>query len=109
MPGRPDPSISASLRSISTHSASGGERTPMKKYRFGFLALVFGLVGVVLAGRGVDAQTPPAPAGATRSFSIATLAPAGSTWMRVLESWGREVRRRSNKSLSLTFYPGGVQ
>jgi len=53
----------------------------------------------------VDAQQPPAG----RTLSIATLAPAGSTWMRVFEAWNREIRRRTNNGLSLRFYPGGVQ
>jgi TRAP-type C4-dicarboxylate transport system substrate-binding protein len=49
------------------------------------------------------------PAAATKTISIATLAPPGSTWMKVFEAWNREVRRRSNKSLELRFYAGGVQ
>jgi TRAP-type C4-dicarboxylate transport system substrate-binding protein len=82
----------------------------MKRSRFGALALVFGVAGAFLAGRGVDAQpAPPPAAGTTRTLSVATLAPAGSAWMRVFEAWNREIRRRTNKSLSLTFYPGGVQ
>src|SRR5581483_3576877 len=46
---------------------------------------------------------------AQRALSVATLAPAGSTWMRVLESANREIRRRTNRALGLQFYPGGVQ
>lgn len=49
------------------------------------------------------------PAAATRTLSIATLAPAGSTWARVFDAWNREVRRRSSNGLSLRFYFGGVQ
>lgn len=83
----------------------------MKRTRFALLAVGFGLLGGLLASRGADAQqTPPAPAaGATRSLSVATLAPAGSTWMRVLEAWNRELRRRTNKALQLRIFPGGVQ
>jgi TRAP-type C4-dicarboxylate transport system substrate-binding protein len=44
-----------------------------------------------------------------KTLSIATLAPPGSTWMKVFEAWNREVRRRSNKTLELRFYAGGVQ
>jgi TRAP-type C4-dicarboxylate transport system substrate-binding protein len=63
----------------------------------------------MLAASGAEAQQAPAPAATTRQLSVATLAPAGSTWMRVLESWNRELRRRTNKSLGLRIFPGGVQ
>jgi TRAP-type C4-dicarboxylate transport system substrate-binding protein len=50
-----------------------------------------------------------APAVAQTVLSMATLAPAGSTWMRVFEAANRELRRRSNGQLSLRWYPSGVQ
>ncbi len=84
----------------------------MKRYRIGLLAIGLGLVGGLLAGGGetVQAQpTPPAAPGASRTLSLATLAPSGSTWMRVLEAWNRELRRRSGQTLQFRFYPGGVQ
>lgn len=80
----------------------------MKRLRFGLLALGFGLAAGIFASGGADAQPAPA-APSNRTLSIATLAPAGSTWMRVLEAWNRELRRRTNKGLSLRIYPGGVQ
>ena len=49
------------------------------------------------------------PAAAPKTLSFATLAPPGSTWMKVFDAWNREIRRRSNGSLQLRFYPGGVQ
>ena len=73
----------------------------MRKYAVWALALAFaGLVG----HGATSAQTPP-----TTTISFATLAPPGSTWMRVYDSWTREVRRRSNQTLTLRFYSGGVQ
>ncbi len=80
----------------------------MKRTRFALLALVTGLPAALLAARGADAQQAPA-APATRTLSLATLAPAGSTWHRVLEAWNRELRRRTNKSLQLRIFAGGVQ
>jgi len=80
----------------------------MKRYRLALLAVGFGALGALFAGRAVEAQPAPAPA-TTRTLSLATVAPAGSTWMRVLEAWNRELRRRTNKALSLRIYPGGVQ
>jgi TRAP-type C4-dicarboxylate transport system substrate-binding protein len=50
-------------------------------------------------------EKPPA----VRTLSFATLAPPGSTWMKVFEAWNREVRRRSNQTLQIRFYAGGVQ
>lgn len=80
----------------------------MKRTRFALLALLTGLPAAMLAARGADAQEAPAAA-ATRSLSLATLAPAGSTWHRVLEAWNRELRRRTNKALQLRIFAGGVQ
>jgi TRAP-type C4-dicarboxylate transport system substrate-binding protein len=80
----------------------------MKRYRLALLAVAFGALGALFAARPVEAQPAPEPA-TTRTLSLATLAPAGSTWMRVLEAWNRELRRRTNKALSLRIYPGGVQ
>jgi TRAP-type C4-dicarboxylate transport system substrate-binding protein len=81
----------------------------MKRNRLAVLALVSALPAAMLAASGAEAQQAPAPAATTRQLSVATLAPAGSTWMRVLESWNRELRRRTNKSLGLRIFPGGVQ
>lgn len=61
------------------------------------LALVSGLT---LLGGAAQAQ---------RTISIGTLAPAGSTWIRGLESANRELRRRSNQQLSIRLYAGGIQ
>lgn len=58
------------------------------------------LVTALVAGSTAQAQ---------RTLSVATLAPAGSTWMRGLEAANRELRRRTSGHVSLRFYPGGVQ
>ncbi|UJR84016.1 TRAP transporter substrate-binding protein DctP [Sandaracinus amylolyticus] len=56
---------------------------------------------------------PHAPSGAqdtqTRTITFATLAPPGSLIMRGLDAWNREIRRRTEGSLQLRFYAGGVQ
>jgi TRAP-type C4-dicarboxylate transport system substrate-binding protein len=78
----------------------------MKKHVVWFLALA--LAGLVGHGAGpvgrADAQQTQA-----KTLSIATLAPPGSTWMRVFDAWNRELRRRTNQSLQMRFYAGGVQ
>jgi TRAP-type C4-dicarboxylate transport system substrate-binding protein len=68
---------------------------------------MFGLALAVTLGVGVDSAAQDAPQ--PRTLSIATLAPPGSTWMRVFDAWNRELRRRSNGTLQFRFYPGGVQ
>ena len=69
------------------------------------IALALGL----LTRAPVSAADDKPAAPATKTLSIATLAPPGSTWMKVFDAWNREIRRRSNGSLQLRFYPGGVQ
>ncbi|MBL8601545.1 MAG: TRAP transporter substrate-binding protein DctP [Myxococcales bacterium] len=84
----------------------------MKRYSLGFVALGVAALGAFFV-RGAEVTAQPQPAGDTpagaRVLSVATLAPAGSTWMRVLDAWNRELRRRTNRMLSLRIYPGGVQ
>jgi len=43
------------------------------------------------------------------SLRIATLAPNGSSWMRVFNAWNQSLRQATNNTLSLRFYPGGSQ
>jgi TRAP-type C4-dicarboxylate transport system substrate-binding protein len=66
------------------------------------IALILALLG--WGTLGVAEEKP-----GVKTISIATLAPPGSTWMKVFDAWNREVRRRSNKTLELRFYSGGVQ
>jgi TRAP-type C4-dicarboxylate transport system substrate-binding protein len=42
-------------------------------------------------------------------LKFATLAPAGSSWMNLLEEWADEVNTKSNGRLVFKMYPGGVQ
>lgn len=73
-----------------------------KIHLFWPITLIVALLGFSAVGIAEDKPV-------TKTISIATLAPPGSTWMKVFEAWNREVRRRSNKSLELRFYAGGVQ
>jgi TRAP-type transport system periplasmic protein len=67
---------------------------------------VFALAVFVMLGVGLDSAADGPP---VKTLSIATLAPPGSTWMRVFDAWNRELRRRSSGTLQFRFYPGGVQ
>ncbi|MFO0710881.1 MAG: TRAP transporter substrate-binding protein DctP [Sandaracinus sp.] len=57
----------------------------------------------------LDARESTAQEASARTISLATLAPPGSTWMRVFDAWNRELRRRSSQSLQFRIYGGGVQ
>jgi TRAP-type C4-dicarboxylate transport system substrate-binding protein len=50
-------------------------------------------------------------AAATQTYVLkfATLAPAGSAWMQLLEDWADEVKEKSAGRLIFKIYPGGVQ
>ena len=48
-----------------------------------------------------------APASA-RDIKFATLAPAGSTWMKVMKDLSKELEAKTNGQLKFKFYPGGV-
>jgi TRAP-type C4-dicarboxylate transport system substrate-binding protein len=41
-------------------------------------------------------------------LKFATLAPAGTTWVRLLQDWADEVKKESNGRLVFKIYPGGV-
>jgi len=49
------------------------------------------------------------PASLEYTIKFATLAPSGSTWMKLLKDWDTELRTRSNGRIGFKFYPGGVQ
>ena len=41
-------------------------------------------------------------------FKFATLAPAGSTWMNIIDDWAKQVEKESSGRLTFKMYPGGV-
>jgi len=64
------------------------------------LALVLvGLPGTVPSTRAEEAIT----------LRIASLAPAGSSWMKVLNAWKATLEKETEGRLKLRFYPGGSQ
>ncbi len=42
-------------------------------------------------------------------ITLATVAPKGSTWMKILEEMDKEVRQRTSGEVGFRFYPGGTQ
>lgn len=53
--------------------------------------------------------SPASWAKKTWQLKFATLAPAGTAWMDLLEAWAEEVRIRSDDRLRFKIYAGGVQ
>jgi TRAP-type C4-dicarboxylate transport system substrate-binding protein len=43
------------------------------------------------------------------TLRIASLAPAGSSWMKVLNAWNKTLQERTDGRLKMRFYPGGSQ
>lgn len=56
-----------------------------------------------------DVNLPSAGAQQAIELRIATLAPDGSSWMRVFNAWNTSLRQATNNRLSLRFYAGGSQ
>jgi TRAP-type C4-dicarboxylate transport system substrate-binding protein len=61
--------------------------------------ILVGFPGTVPGTRGEEAVT----------LRIASLAPAGSSWMKVLNAWKKTLENETDGRLKLRFYPGGSQ
>src|SRR5512143_1643468 len=53
-------------------------------------------------------SVPGAAESAPTIIKMATLAPEGSSWFRVLQEMGEEWRKASDGAITLRIYPGGV-
>jgi len=69
-------------------------------------ARLFTLLSVVLV---LALVSRPLLAEKTWVLKFATLAPAGTTWMNLLQEWADTVKEESNGRLVFKLYPGGVQ
>jgi len=65
------------------------------------------LLAVVLVG--LPGSVPSSRAEEAITFRIASLAPAGSSWMKVLNAWKKTLESETDGRLKLRFYPGGAQ
>jgi len=43
------------------------------------------------------------------TLRIASLAPAGSSWMKILNAWNKTLKAKTDGKLKMRFYPGGSQ
>jgi TRAP-type C4-dicarboxylate transport system substrate-binding protein len=63
------------------------------------LVAAFALPGTTTTTKAEEAYT----------LRIASLAPAGSSWMKVLNAWNKTLQDRTDGKLKMHFYPGGSQ
>jgi TRAP-type transport system periplasmic protein len=71
------------------------------------LALTALLLGLALAIPGSVSHS--AGAQSATVLRIATLAPSGSSWMKVFNAWSSSVKQKTNGTLEFRFYTGGSQ
>lgn len=64
-----------------------------------FLAAAFALPGTIATTKAEEAYT----------LRIASLAPAGSSWMKILNAWNETLQEKTQGRLKMRFYPGGSQ
>ena len=70
------------------------------------LAIVSILAMAMLA---LPGTVPSTRAEEAYTLRIASLAPAGSSWMKVLNAWNKTIQNKTDGRLKLRFYPGGSQ
>lgn len=90
-------------------SSETGRREPRGGRRvFRALALVFVFLG---AGPVLDGAVSPGAraAHAKHEIKIATLAPDGTTWMKLMRELDQAIRQETGNDVGLRFYPGGIQ
>lgn len=73
--------------------------------KFRFVPLLLLLVAAVAA----PGTTTRSKAEEAYTLRIASLAPAGSSWMKILNAWNRTLKEQTDGKLKMRFYPGGSQ
>lgn len=71
------------------------------------LAFTVALATAAVATPGAVPQV--ASAEAATELRIATLAPSGSSWMKVFNAWNLTIQKQTNDTLKFRFYTGGSQ
>jgi len=64
---------------------------------------------LLLAAFSLPGTTTTSKAEEGYTLRIASLAPAGSSWMKVLNAWNKTLKERTDGRLKMRFYPGGSQ
>jgi TRAP-type C4-dicarboxylate transport system substrate-binding protein len=74
------------------------------KYKFLWTGFILAMLCIsILAG-----YSPAEAGGKKHRIKFATLAPEGTSWMKQMRSFSKEVSKQSNNTVSFKFYPGGV-
>lgn len=72
-----------------------------------FLAAIPAAAAVPVLGSAFEAEAQAASTDAI-TLRVATLAPNGSAWMRVLNAWNNSLKQRTSNRLQFRFYAGGA-
>jgi len=64
---------------------------------------------LLLAAFALPGTTPTSKAEGGYTFRIASLAPAGSSWMKILNAWNKTLQDQTDGKVKMRFYPGGSQ
>ncbi len=64
---------------------------------------------LVLAAFALPGTTTTSKAEESYTLRIATLAPAGSSWMKIVNAWNKTLQDRTKGRLKIRTYPGGAQ
>jgi TRAP-type C4-dicarboxylate transport system substrate-binding protein len=67
------------------------------------------LLLLLVAGFALPGTSAPSKAEAGYTLRIASLAPAGSSWMKILNAWNKTLIEKTDGKLKMRFYPGGSQ
>jgi TRAP-type C4-dicarboxylate transport system substrate-binding protein len=70
-----------------------------------FVPLLLLLVGAIA----LPGTTTHTKAEEGYTLRIASLAPAGSSWMKILNAWNKTLKEKTDGKLKMRFYPGGSQ
>jgi len=95
--------LGTSVRTYGTNL--GYTRPTMFHRRIRFAPIVLLLV----AAFALPGTTTTTKAEQSYTLRIASLAPAGSSWMKVLNAWNKTLQEKTNGRLKIRFYPGGSQ
>ncbi len=67
------------------------------------------VLALVLAAFALPGTTTTSKAEESYTLRIATLAPAGSSWMKIVNAWNKTLQDRTKGRMKIRTYPGGAQ
>ncbi len=64
---------------------------------------------LIAASLALPGTVPHTKAEQSYTLRVASLAPAGSSWMKILHAWNKTLQEKTDGRLKMRFYPGGSQ